>query len=89
MKKHSLSQGFRKFTLKLKNKYQPKRSCTLLEPFFKSKFSQLCISYRGPHLRNTIVLSQNTNLEQSIILKWFKEKLKAYLFTLEDVTLLF
>ena len=87
MKKQSLSQGFRKFTLKLKNKYQPKRSCTLLEPFFKSKFSQLCISYRGP--RNTIVLSQNTNLEQSIILKWFKEKLKAYLFTLDDVTLLF
>ena len=88
MKKQSLSQGFRKFTLKLKNKYQPKRSCTLLEPFFKSKFSQLCINYRGPHLRNTIVLYQNTDLEQSIILKWFKEKLKAYLFTLDDVTLL-
>ena len=77
------------FTLKPKNKYQLKRSCTLLEPFCKSKFSQLCINYRGPHLWNTIVLSQNTDLEQSITLKLFKEKLKAYLFTLDEVTFLF
>ena len=44
------------FTLKPKNKYQLKRSCTLLEPFWKSKFSQLCINYRGPHLRNPNVI---------------------------------
>ena len=74
------------FTLKPKNKYQLKRSCTLLEPFCKRKFSQPCINYRGPHLWNTTVLSQNTDLEQSITLKIFKEKLKAYLFTLDDVT---
>ena len=73
------------FTLKPKNKYQLKRSCTRLEPFCKSKFSQLCINYRGPRLLNTIVLSQNTNLEQSITLKLFKERLKAYLFTLDNV----
>ena len=90
MQKQSLPQSFRKFIyLKLKNKYQLKRSCTLLEPFCKSKFSQLCINYRGPHLWNTIVLSQNTDLEQSITLKLFKEKLKAYLFTLDEVTFLF
>ena len=76
------------FTLKPKNKYQLKRSCALLEPLCKSKFSQLCINYRGPYLWNTIVLSQNTNLEQSTTLKVFKEKLKAYLFTLDDVTFL-
>ena len=75
------------FTLKPKNKYQLKRSCTFLEPFCKSKFSQLCINYRGPHLWNTVV--QNTDLEQSTILKVFEEKLKAYLFTLDDVTFLF
>ena len=74
------------FTLKPKNKYQLKRSCTLLEPFCKSKFSQLCINYRGPHLWNTIVLSQNTDSEQSTTLKLFKERPKAYLFTLYDVT---
>ena len=74
------------FTLKPKNKYQLKRCCTLFEPFFKSKFSQLCINYRGPHLWNTIVLSQNTGLEQSAILKIFKEKLKAYLFDLDNVS---
>ena len=77
------------FTLKPKNKYQLKRSCTLLERFCKSKFRKLCINYRGPHLWNTIVLSQNTDLEQSITLKLFKERLKAYLFTLDDVTFLF
>ena len=64
------------FTLKPKNKYQLKRSCTLLEPFCKSKFSQLCINYRGPHLWNTIALSQNTDLEQSIILNFLKKNLR-------------
>ena len=76
------------FTLKAKNKYQLKRICTLPEPSCKSKFSQLCIDYRGPHLWNTIVLSQNTDLEQSITLKLFKERLKAYFFTLDNVTFL-
>ena len=69
------------FTLKPTNKYQLKRRCTLLEPFCKNKFSKLCINYRGPHLWNTIVFSQNTDLEQSTTLKFFKEKLKAYLCT--------
>ena len=32
------------------------------------------MNYRGPHLWNTIVLSQNTDLEQSTTLKVFKEK---------------
>ena len=73
------------FAFKPKSKYQLKRSCTLC----KYKFSQLCITYRGPHLWNTIVLSQNTDLEQSATLKIFKEKLEAYLFTLGDVTFLF
>ena len=77
------------FNLKPKNKYQLKRSCTLLESFCKSIFSQLCINYRGSHLWNIIVLSQNTDLEQSTTLKCFTEKLKAYLFTLDDVTFLF
>ena len=77
------------FSLKPKNKYQLKGSYTLLESFCKSKLIQLCINYCGPHLWNTIVLSQNTDLEQSITLKLFKERLKAYLFTLDDVTFLF
>ena len=77
------------FTLKPKNKYQLKRSCTLLEPFRKTKFSQPCINYRGPHLWNTIVLSQNTDLVQSRTLKRFKGRLKTYLFTRDDVTFLF
>ena len=77
------------FTLKPKNKYQLKRSSTLLKPFCKSKFSQVCINYRGPHLWNTIVLSQYTDLKQSTTLKIFKEKLKTYLSTLDDVTFLF
>ena len=77
------------FTLKPKNRCQLKGSCTLLEHFCKSKFSQLCINYRGPHLWNTVVLSQDTDLEQCTTLKFFKEKLKAYLFTLDGVTFLF
>ena len=76
------------FILKPKNKYQLRRSCTLLEPFCKSKVSQLCINYCGPHLWNTIVLNQSIDLEQSITLKIFKERLKAYLFTLDDVIFL-
>ena len=70
------------FTLKPKNKYQLKRSCAPFEPFCKSKFNQLCINYRGPHLWNTIILNRNTDLEQSATLKFFKEKLKAYMFSL-------
>ena len=77
------------FTLKPKNKYQLKRSCTFLDPFCKSKFSQLCINYCRQHLWNTIVLSQSTDLEHSIALKISKERLKAYIFTLDDVTFLF
>ena len=66
------------FTLKPKNEYQLKRSYTLLEPFFKSKFSQLCINYRGPHLWNTIILSQNADLEQSTTLNFFKENVQTF-----------
>ena len=69
------------FTLKPKNKDQLKRNCTLLEPFCKSKFRQLCINYSDPHLWNAIVLSQNTDLGQSITLKLFKERLRASLVT--------
>ena len=83
-------KAFKKlFTLKPKTKYQLERSCTVLETFCKSKFSQLCINYRRPHLWNTMVLSQNTDMEQFITLKFFKENLKAYLFTLDNVTFLF
>ena len=77
------------FTLKPKNKYQLKRSCTLLDLFCKSKFNQLYIDYRGPHVWNTVALSQNTDLEQSITLKNFKERIKDYLFTLDDITFQF
>ena len=67
------------FTLKPKNKYQLKRSCTLLEPFFKSKFSQLCISYRGPHLWNTTVLSQNADLSNLQHYNFLKKNLRLIL----------
>ena len=77
------------FTLKPKYRYQLKRSWTLLEPFCESKFSQLFINYCGPHVWNIIILVQITDLEQSRTLKCFNEKLKAYLFTLDDVTFLF
>ena len=43
------------------------------------------MNYRGTYLWNTIALSQNTDLQQSTSLKFFKEKLKAYLFILDDV----
>ena len=90
MQKQSLSQSFRTFIyLKTKKKYQLKRSWALLEPFCKTKFRQLCINYRGSYQWNTIMLSQNTDLEQSITLKILKEKLLAYLFTRDDVTFLF
>ena len=75
--------------LKTKNKYQLNRSSTLLEPCCKSKFRQLYIQYRGPHIWNTIALSQNSDLELSSTLNFFKERLKTYLFTLADVTFLF
>ena len=67
------------FSLKPKNKNQLKRSCTVLQSFCKSKFTQLCINYRGAHPRNTIALSQNTDLEQYTTPKLFKEKLKGTL----------
>ena len=37
------------------------------------------MNYRGAYLRNKIVLSQNTDLEQLTTLKHFKEKLKGTL----------
>ena len=46
-KKKACLKAFKNlFTLKPKNEYRLKKSCTLLEPFCKSKFSQLCINYR-------------------------------------------
>ena len=60
------------FALKPKSKYQLNRSRSLLEPFCKIKFSQLSITYRGPRPWNTIVLSQNTDLEQSTTRFFFK-----------------
>ena len=77
------------FTLKPRSKYRLKRGCTFLEPYCKSKFSQLCVNYRRPNLWNIIALSQNTDLEQPRTLEVFKEKLKAYPFTLDNVTLYF
>ena len=56
-----------------KSKYQLKRNCALPEHFCKSKFRQLCINYRDPHLWNTIVLGQNTDSEQSTTLKILKK----------------
>ena len=70
------SQNF--FSLKPKNKYQLKRSCTVLEPFCKGKFTPLCINYRGAHPQNTM-LSKNTDLELYTTLKLIKEKLKGTL----------
>ena len=58
---------------RLKYKYQLKRSCKLLELFWKSKFCHLCIHYCGPDQWNSILLSQNTNLEQSTALKFFRK----------------
>ena len=93
MQKQSFSQGFRKLPQNQKTKYHLKRSCTLLEPFRnKSKFSQLCLNYRGLHLWNTIVirqnidLGQNIDLEQSTAQKICKEKIKIYLFSLYGVS---
>ena len=55
MQKKACPKTFKNlFTLKPKNKYQLKRSCTLLEPFCKSKFNQLYINYRCPHLWNRV-----------------------------------
>ena len=80
-KNKACAKGFENlFTLKPKKKKKKKKqlkiSCTRLEPFSKSVFNQLCINYCGPHLWNTIILTKKTDLEQSTILKSFKEKLR-------------
>ena len=64
--------------LNAKTKHVP----NLLKIYLLNVFnlSQLRINYGGPHLLNTIVLNQNTDLEQFTKPKCFKEKLRAYHF---------
>ena len=73
MQKQSLSQSFRKFIYHKTKKLIPtKEMMHTTWTLCKSKFSQPCINYRGSHLRNAIVLSQNTtwnNPQHSVFLK--------------------
>ena len=63
------------YTLKGKNKYTTRSTRNLEKPIFKTKLSQFCISYRGPHLWNLLVTPSNS-LSEIEYLPLFKRLLK-------------
>ena len=54
-----------------------------MNSFKFNKFSHQYINYRGSYLLIRIILDQNTNLEHSAILIFFRENLKTYLYALD------
>ena len=76
------------YTPKPKNKYVLRDEGFLLEPNCKTKFAQLCINYRGPHIWNTLIL-QKYDISHCTSYPLFKLKLKEYLLALDDVSMYF
>ena len=57
------------FTHRTKTKYVLRNEYSIQEPLCGTNFSQYCISYRGPYLRNKIVISKNLTFGDSDSLK--------------------
>ena len=66
-------------------KYRLRNDGVLLEPYNKTKSSDFCISYRGPHLWNKL-LSNHEDVIQCDQFFLFKEKLKNLILSIDDVT---
>ena len=64
------------FTHRTKTKYALRNKYFTQEPLCRPNFSQYCISYRGPHLRNKIVISKNLTFGDSDSLQTCKCELK-------------
>lgn len=73
------------FVLKPQSSYSLPSNNVLLEPFSRTKLSQFCISFRGPHLWNKFI-SQNTLLCKIQYLPLFKIKVKEMISCMNNIT---
>ena len=65
-----------------KNKYNTKfANTTFYKPFFKTKYNQYSITYRGPHLWNSLI--SNSLMDQPF--STFKNKVKKMLLDLDEI----
>ena len=71
------------FTHETKTKYALPNENSIQEPLCKTNFNQHCISYRGPYLRNKIVISKNLTFSDSDSLQVFKRELKGFLLSVK------
>ena len=76
---------FQNFFTEKETKYKLKSSGNYYVSFKKSKLSQFSISFRGPHLWNT-VLKNETELKNTSSLSIFKRKLKSLIMSTENIT---
>ena len=75
---------FRKiFTHRTKTKYALRYKYSIQEPLCRTNFCQYCISCRGPHIWNKIVISKNLTFGDSDSLQAFKCELKRFLLSAE------
>ena len=72
------------FTIKPPNKYSLRDNRSLYEPFCRTNLNQFCITYRGPHLWNKIVLPNFHSVDDTSYSS-FRYKLKEIIFLLENI----
>ena len=63
------------FTHRTKTKYALRNENFIQEPFYRTNFSQYCISYRGSYPWKKIVISKNLTFSDSDSLKCLKMNL--------------
>ena len=72
------------YMTKPKNKYSMRDNKSLYEPLCRTNLSQFCISYRGPHLWNKIVLPLFSSLNEYTY-STFTSKLKKNIFQIVNI----
>ena len=81
VKNNNITHVFKQTFSEVNNKYNTKSSkVNFYKPLFKTTFAQYAISYRGPHLRNTLV----PKTLQNASFNTFKQKIKTMCLQLDN-----
>ena len=64
------------YTVKPENKYTLRGEGNLFEPLCKKSSSQFCITFRGPHIWNKVILKNNKHIANYTNFSLFKHHLK-------------
>ena len=81
VKNNNITHVFKQSFSEVNNKYNTKSSSiNFYEPLFKTRCEQYAISYRGPHLWNTLV----PKTLQKVSFDTFKQKIKTMFLQLDN-----